>query len=317
MNRLLNTLQGIPVGIGLFLLFNITLAFSQAFGQTPAQPATESSFNPPATVELVILTTDSGKIVIYPATKTPKHKANFLKLAREGFYDGTTFHRVIPSFMIQGGDANSKDSNPNNDGQGNNGYTLPGEFVPQYYHKRGAVAAARTGDQVNPQRRSSGSQFYIVEGRIFNEEALKKTEQQVQSAYFQYWAQNVYPTLPEGQWLNEVDWRKIQQENPDSLQQLNQKFSEEALAAYGQRVEPFQYTPQMMETYTTEGGAPHLDMQYSVFGEVLQGMEVVDKIVKAETGAANRPLQDIKMEAEVVEMTWDEMVEQYGEPEFK
>ena len=114
--------------------------------------------------EVVEISTEYGEILIWLYDETPKHKENFLELAEDGFYDGTTFHRIIPGFMIQGGDPNSKDGNPQNDGQGGPGYTIEAEIVDEFSHRIGAVAAARQGDQVNPERESSGSQFYIVHG---------------------------------------------------------------------------------------------------------------------------------------------------------
>ncbi len=122
-----------------------------------------SLLKPTSKDDLVTLTTPQGEIKLVLFDETPKHKANFLKLAKSGYYDGTTFHRVINQFMIQGGDPNSKDADPNNDGQGGPGYTIPAEIESQFKHVRGAVAAARQGDQMNPKRESSGSQFYLVQ----------------------------------------------------------------------------------------------------------------------------------------------------------
>lgn len=128
-----------------------------------ASLASCSLLKPTPKDDLVTLTTPQGEIKLVLFDETPKHKANFLKLAKAGYYDGTTFHRVINQFMIQGGDPNSKDADPNNDGQGGPGYTIPAEIEPQFKHVRGAVAAARQGDQMNPKRESSGSQFYLVQ----------------------------------------------------------------------------------------------------------------------------------------------------------
>ncbi|MBC5773984.1 peptidylprolyl isomerase [Pontibacter sp. KCTC 32443] len=175
--------------------------------------------------QLVTISTPQGEIKLVLFDDTPKHKENFLKLAKEGFYDGTTFHRVMDGFMIQGGDPNSKDDNPNNDGSGNPGYTLPAEILPKYKHVRGAVAAARLGDQVNPMKESSGSQFYIVE-------------------------------------------------NHD--------------------------------------GTPMLDEAYTVFGQVIDGLDVIDKIAEQPTNPRNRPLTDIKMKVTVESVKKKKIAKKYN-----
>ncbi len=176
------------------------------------------------------ISTRLGKMVIRLYDETPKHRDNFRKLATDGFYDGTTFHRVIEGFMIQGGDPLSKDDNPMNDGTGGPGYTVEAEFNQSLFHKRGAIAAARQGDQVNPQKRSSGSQFYIVHGAAVSPEQLADTEKQMKARY------------------------------PDFA------FSDAAKAAY-----------------TAEGGTPFLDSQYTVFGELVEGFDVLDAIAGTST----------------------------------
>lgn len=192
---------------------------------------------------LVKLTTDYGEMVIYLYDKTPKHKANFIKLAKKGFYDGTIFHRVIKDFMIQGGDPDSKNAPAGKMlGNGGPGYTIPAEFVNEYYHKKGAVAAARLGDQVNPEKASSGSQFYIVQGRPLT------NQQMIQ----------------------------IQQRNK------------------------FPYTNEQKREYTSIGGTPFLDGGYTVFGEVIKGMDVIDKIAAVKTGRADRPVNDVAMKVEII-----------------
>lgn len=190
--------------------------------------------------EAAVLETQFGKIVLRLYDEdAPKHAANFRKLIRDGFYNGTAFHRVIPNFMIQGGDPNSKDSDPNNDGVGGPGYTIPAEI--KRYHKRGALAAARQGDQVNPQKASSGSQFYIVQNGPVTPEMLNRIESQMQM----------------------------------------------------QGKSDFKFTDEQRAIYTTLGGTPFLDGEYTVFGEVVTGMEVVDKIAQVERGPRDRPLENV------------------------
>lgn len=212
--------------------------------------------------EIVEITTDLGKIYIWLYDETPRHRDNFIKLSKEGFYNGTLFHRVIKDFMIQGGDPNSKpDGNQLEIGKGGPGYTLPAEILPQFHHKKGAVAAARMGDAVNPNRESSGSQFYIVQGTKFTREALQNME--------------------------------------NYLSQMA-------------GVADFHFTEQAILDYTTLGGAPHLDMQYTVFGEVIGGLDVVDKIASVKTGGFDRPATDIRMIVQVIELTAKQLKKRFG-----
>jgi peptidyl-prolyl cis-trans isomerase B (cyclophilin B) len=186
----------------------------------------------------VLLETGEGNIVIQLYDETPLHRDNFVKLAKQGYFDGVLFHRVIEHFMIQTGDPETKNPIPDAQyGAGGPDYTIPAEFVPEKYHKTGAVAAARTD---NPQKASSGSQFYIVQGRIFDAEALSKLEE------------------------------RRQMSNPS-----------------------FKFSPEAAQAYATVGGTPHLDGEYTVFGEVLEGLDVVDKIAASPTNPADRPLKDV------------------------
>jgi len=273
----------------------------------------------PAELQLVQVSTSFGEIVIYPYQNTPNHRANFLKLAREGAYDSTTFHRVIPNFMVQGGDPNSKDANPGNDGQGGPGYTQEAEIVNGYHHFRGAVAAARQGDNVNPMRASSGSQFYIVQGQTFDTASLGQMEQQLEMQAQQYFAQSVFPTLPQADWLRaytQEELQRLQVQDPDSLQRLNERFAREATEAYQQAGVTIDFTDYVKQVYAEEGGSPHLDGQYTVFGEVITGMDVVDNIAKQPTGAANRPNEDIRMRVSVLSLSGEEAIERFGLPRY-
>jgi cyclophilin family peptidyl-prolyl cis-trans isomerase len=194
-------------------------------------------------VQMVKVTTDFGEIVLKLFNETPEHRDNFVKLVGEGFYNGVLFHRVINAFMIQGGDPNSKDAQPGQPlGTGGPDYTIQAEIVPGLFHKKGALAAARMGDQMNPERRSSGSQFYIVQGRVWTPEELDRMEQQ-----------------------------------------RGQAFS-----------------PEQRQAYTTIGGTPHLDAGYTVFGEVVEGLEVVDRIAAVQTGPGDRPVHNVAMKIELL-----------------
>lgn len=199
--------------------------------------------------EKVQIETTEGVIVVKLYNETPLHRDNFLKLVKDKFYDGVLFHRVIADFMIQGGDPDSKTAKPNAQlGGGDIGYTIPAEFkTPVIYHKKGALAAARQGDNVNPQKASSGCQFYIVEGRTFTDAEINNMEA----------------------------GRKM-------------RFGNTADSTY-------LYSEQARNDYKTIGGTPHLDGNYTVFGEVVEGIEIVEKISKIKTNSSDRPLEDVKI----------------------
>lgn len=209
--------------------------------------------NKDVTVEM---TTSEGTVTILLYGDTPRHLENFVKLARDGYYDGLLFHRVINGFMVQAGDPNSRDAAPGQHlGDGSPDYKIEAEIVyPRHFHKRGALAAAREGDEVNPRRQSSGSQFYIVTGRRYTPVELDRYEMNVIRAQREAPANKTAPAdMPLG------------------------------------------FTPGQIDTYTTKGGAAHLDAQYTVFGEVISGMDVIDSIEKAETDSWNRPVNDIRI----------------------
>ena len=192
----------------------------------------------------VLIETSYGNMVAELYNETPKHRDNFLKLVNEGFYNDLLFHRVINRFMIQGGDPGSRNARQGQMlGNGNLGYTIPAEFVKGLFHKKGALAAARMGDQVNPTKASSSCQFYIVQGNVWQPEQL----------------------------------------NMMSMQ-MNKTFSQEQIDAY-----------------TTVGGTPHLDDDYTVFGQVIEGLDVIDKIAAVQCGPVDRPVEDVKMKISVIE----------------
>ncbi|MCF0197925.1 MAG: peptidylprolyl isomerase [Bacteroidaceae bacterium] len=197
---------------------------------------------------VVCLETSVGLIRVALLDEAPRHRDNFLKLCREGFYDGTLFHRVIKDFMIQGGDPDSRNASPGQElGEGDVGYTLPPEFLlPYYYHTRGALAAAREGDDVNPEQRSSGCQYYIVWGKSWGPQSIRKQR--------------------------------------DYLAELG-----------------IEMTAQMQADYEQYGGSPHLDGQYTVFGEVIEGLDVVKQIQSVTTDSNDRPLDDVVVLRAVVE----------------
>ncbi len=193
---------------------------------------------------MVLISTNYGDMKAILYNETPLHRDNFIKLVKEGYYDGTLFHRVIDGFMIQGGDPNSKTAKPNQMlGQGGPGYTVPAEFKQELIHKKGALAAARMGDNVNPQKASSGSQFYIAQGKRYTSEELNMLQ-----------------------------------------------------ARMGK-----QFNQTQKDAYVNEGGVPFLDYEYTVFGQVIDGLEVIDKIAKVQKDRNDRPVEDVKMTISIVE----------------
>ena len=244
----------------------------------------------------VRIKTTEGDILVRLYDETPRHRDNFIKLAKEGFYDGTLFHRVIKDFMIQGGDPDSRNAPAGKMlGAGGPSYTLPAEFVyPQLFHKRGALSAARLGDEVNPDRESSGSQFYIVWGKTFKPAELKQLERQMAMQQ----EQDVFNALVKEHHDEIMALRR----NRDraGLQALQDKLVDATKAQCKAMGKPA-FTDRQVEAYTTVGGTPFLDNQYTVFGEVEEGLDVVERIQNCETSRADRPKEDIKITVEVVE----------------
>lgn len=237
----------------------------------------------------VEIKTSLGDIVVELYNETPKHRDNFLKLVKEGYYDGVLFHRVIKDFMIQTGDGSSKNAKKDDMlGAGDLNYTIPAEFVyPKFFHKKGALAAARTGDQVNPERASSGSQFYIVTGRVCNEDEMRMMEQRLEYGK----KQSIFQSLA----MQHRDEIIEMQRNGDQagLEKLQNELIPLVEAEYAK--DPAKFTEEQRQAYSTIGGAPHLDGQYTVFGEVVKGLDIVDKIQNVTTGANDRPVDDVKI----------------------
>lgn len=244
----------------------------------------------------VRIETGMGDIKVKLYNETPKHRDNFIKLAKEGVLDGTLFHRVIKDFMIQGGDPDSKNAPAGKQlGAGDVGYTLPAEFVyPKLFHKKGALAAARQGDQVNPRKESSGCQFYIVTGKVYSETEMLGMEEQINRSRLNA----VFNKLAQKNMKEIYKLRKANDE--DGLYDLQERLLVEAQAEVDSLPE-FKFTPEQVRAYTTVGGTPHLDGEYTVFGEVVEGMDVVDAIQKVKTERGDRPVEDIKMKVSVIE----------------
>lgn len=241
--------------------------------------------------------TSEGDITVRLYDDTPLHRDNFLRLASEGYYDGTLFHRVIRDFMIQGGDPESKDAPAGKPlGTGGPGYNVPAEIVyPKLFHKRGALSAARQSDQVNPERASSGSQFYIVWGKVYKPQELRQMEKQLAMQQ----EQQVFNSLVAEHRAEVMNLRK--KRDQEGLMDLQNQLVAETKARCEQMGRPT-FTAEQTEAYTTVGGTPFLDGQYTVFGEVEEGLDVVERIQQVETHTADRPTVDVTMSMEVLDV---------------
>ncbi|MBS1555207.1 MAG: peptidylprolyl isomerase [Bacteroidetes bacterium] len=281
--------------------FSVALLIGLSLVSSCAQKSSKNDY-------VVTIKTSYGDMVAILYDETPKHKANFIKLAKEHYFDSLLFHRVIAGFMIQGGDPDSKRAVPGQPlGQGGPGYTVDAEFNPKYFHEKGALSAARLGDQQNPTKASSGSQFYIVQGTIVPQsdiEDLKIDQMKFNTAFRQV---------------------MMNASNKPLIDSLNQVYMAGDMLAYkkmlfglvpriekqtGMTVTKY-VSPEKIKAYTTVGGAPHLDGDYTVFGKVIKGLEVIDKIAAAPT-AAERPTNDIRMFVTVEEMSKSKITKLYG-----
>ena len=238
---------------------------------------------------LVKLETTMGNITVALYNETPKHRDNFIKLVKEGVYDSTLFHRVIKQFMIQAGDPDSKNASDTAMlSSGDVGYTIPAEFNPKFFHKKGVLAAARQGDDVNPEKASSGCQFYIVTGRKFTEPQLLGMENKINEQH----EEALFDSLAR-QHMKEIYKMRKAGDNAGLLEL--QDTLEAQARELADNEEKFRFTPEQIKAYSTVGGAPHLDGSYTVFGEVTEGMEVVENIEIAKTNRADRPVENIRI----------------------
>ncbi|MBR9998690.1 MAG: peptidylprolyl isomerase [Cyclobacteriaceae bacterium] len=246
------------------------------------------------------------KMVLYD--QTPVHKKNFIKLTEKGFYDSLIFHRVINGFMIQSGNPESKGSMPNGRlGNGGPGYNLPSEFITDIIHEKGAVAAARQGDNQNPKKESSGSQFYIVQGKIWTEKELRDSRINFDELYKYF--ENLIERASYKHVQDRV--RVLQHEQKvEDLQDLIISMKDTIEMEYDVELD-LPLTEQQIETYTTVGGTPHLDGSYTVFGKVIDGLEIIDKIASVPTGPNDRPAENIILTIEMEKMDRDRIEELY------
>lgn len=241
----------------------------------------------------ITLHTTEGDIRVRLYDETPIHRDNFVKLCREGYYDQTLFHRVIKDFMIQGGDPDSRTATPTQMlGTGGPDYTLEAEIKPELFHRRGTLAAARQGDEVNPERRSSGSQFYITWGQVYNEGQLRQMERQLTMM------------------AEQQRFQQLAAERKTEIMQMRRNRDREGLMVLQEQLVAMAkadaknagtLSDAQREAYTTVGGVPHLDGQYTVFGEVTEGLDIVEHIQQTETRPGDRPTTDIRILSTTIE----------------
>ncbi len=248
---------------------------------------------------LVKIHTSLGDITVLLFEDTPLHKESFLSMAKEGMYDSTTFHRVIKNFMIQGGDVASKAGFSNESKR-----LIPAEITTHHLHAKGALAAARQPDNVNPDRKSS-TQFYIVHGRTYSEKEMHTDLSKLN------YAAGIYLQSEANLTLRDTLFSMQEQGRMDELQQILINLKEE-IAAYTAMNLDKTATPEQVALYTTVGGYPPLDFEYTVFGQVVEGLDVVDKIAIVQTGEADRPVSDVIITMEVLEMPKTEITAKYG-----
>jgi peptidyl-prolyl cis-trans isomerase B (cyclophilin B) len=255
---------------------------------------------------IVTIKTSYGDMVAVLYDGTPKHKENFIKLAKQGYFDSTLFHRVIPNFMIQGGDPASKKAPEGQPlGMGGPAYTIEAEFVPAYFHHKGALSAARLGDGANPKKASSGSQFYIVQGQVWKESDLKIDQSKLSMGLQQILAK------PENKPLYDSLFQTYQSGDIKTYEAMVVKLAPRIEKETGVKVNK-DIAPERVAAYTSVGGAPNLDDQYTVFGKIIKGLEVVDKIAAVERNQADRPNKDVRMFVTVEELSLKKIKKLYG-----
>jgi len=249
---------------------------------------------------LVKIETRHGDMYAVFFDETPLHKQNFIDLAAAGRFDSTEFHRVIHTFMLQGGDVFGKEKLPTNEWP-----TIPAEIKPGLFHSKGMIAAARQGDNINPERKSNGSQFYIIQGKVYEKAELVTDMKLLQDAF------NKYIQLESQLDLRNEYIRLYQLREFDALNQLMLEKKEDLEAFYSISLEK-PLTAEQIKAYITIGGTPHLDGEYTVFGKIIKGMDVIDKIAAEKTGDRDKPLNPILMKVSVEKLSKAKITKEFG-----
>lgn len=251
---------------------------------------------------LVTIHTKHGNMYAILYDETPKHKANFIQLAEAGRFDSTEFHRIIKDFMIQGGDVFGKENLPPDQW-----HTIPAEFNPDLIHEKGSLSAARQGDNINPTKSSSGCQFYIVQGKIYDELTLNTDPRKLQEAFMKYLQ------LESNRGLRDRYAQMFQEQNFDGINELMLSKKTELESFFNINLnQDKEIRANQIQAYTTVGGTPHLDDAYTVFGKVIKGMDVLDKIAEEETGSGDKPLNPVIMLVDVEEISKKKITQEYG-----
>jgi peptidyl-prolyl cis-trans isomerase B (cyclophilin B) len=260
---------------------------------------------------VITIKTSYGDMVAILYDETPKHKENFIKLTKEKFFDSLLFHRVIEEFMIQGGDPNSKNAKQGQSlGNGGPGYTVEAEFNPKFFHEKGAFSAARLADQMNPTKASSGSQFYIVQGKKYSEEEVVQLEQAMQYNKKNSALREVL-SMPEYQSVRQTVMDKQREGDGAWLQSFFEQ-ADSLIRKVNPNYKSFAFTAEQKKRYVEVGGSPHLDGDYTVFGKVIKGLEVIDKIAAVQKGPGDRPVEDVRMVITVEEVSKNKIEKLYG-----
>ncbi|MBK8521495.1 MAG: peptidylprolyl isomerase [Chitinophagaceae bacterium] len=271
------------ITIGFLILIATNTAVAQTYGK-----------------ETIFISTPFGNMKVKLFKETPLHSKNFIKLVKQGYYDSLLFHRVINHFMIQGGDPDSKLANDSSTlGYGDTGYWIPSEFNKKIYHKKGMLAAAREDDEVDPAKESSGSQFYIVMGKPYDSLALRKAEIRINKDI----VQKINYTVAYGgksPELKKYYMRLDIEGKTDSLKIVRRQLVDPVSITEYERTPHFTYTAEQKKTYATLGGTPHLDMNYTIFGEVVEGLDIIDKIAAVKTDKNDRPKENVRMKVSII-----------------
>lgn len=278
----------------MYKIIIFTIFVSQFLGSCDSKLSADEDY-------LITISTDKGDMKVILYDETPVHKENFIKLAKSGEYDKTRWHRVIKNFMIQGG--NIYESAGNQEPESGR---LPAEIIPGMMHTKGALAAARMADQINPERKSSSSQFYIVHGRKFSEDELTIDQFNLNIELSKMFETEAYDSLKSKFIDLQQAGGSMEDFNALALSMVEYVEKEKNISLRNT------ISPERLAAYTSQGGAPHLDNQYTVFGRVVEGLDVIDLIANVETGTNDEPVSRIgmKMKLEVVKKSW--ITENYG-----